>query len=154
VVAIDLMPKYSTWKTIWRALIRDSYGAEAVKTIENGGASSVAPLFDVPMNKDINMDELEAAFNSTVDSFHDDIQAGIMGVLQTDVSTKVLDQKGELTLVEFEGEYMRGQGVVHGDSHYVYLSMVAKNFNAARPKKKFKSLRTDPYGDSGFKFSS
>ncbi|MCK5020665.1 MAG: hypothetical protein KAS32_26835 [Candidatus Peribacteraceae bacterium] len=153
VVAIDLMPKYSTWKSTWRALIRDSYGAEAVRTIENGGAVSVAPLFDVPVEGDLTMDALEAAFNDSVDSFHNDIQSGIMSVLQTDISPKVLDQKGELSLVELTGPHMVGQGVIHGDSHYVYLSLVAKDFNKKAPRKKFKSLRTDPYGDSGFKFS-
>ncbi len=46
VVAIDIVPKYNTWLQIFRPLIRDSYGAEAMRLIQNGQLKSLDSILD------------------------------------------------------------------------------------------------------------
>ena len=64
-----------------------------------------------------------------------------------------LEEINELTMIKFESDDYVGQGVLHGDSHFVYLSMVSSSLKS-KPVQKFSSLRTNPYGDSDFIFSN
>lgn len=150
-VAIDLMPKYKNWTSVWRAIIRDSYGAEAVRVIENEGAVNIHPSLDLSGINSIN--DLEHAYENMKSDFYDSLQNMIAQTLQTQINSTVLERAGELTMMKFDNTDFTGQGVIHGDDHYVYLSIVSSSSKpSGRRANQFQSLRNAPYSGSTFNF--
>ena len=58
VVGIELYPNYGAWNKIWRKLIRDSYGSEAIALIKNKQAVSFRPILEA--DKISSMADLKA----------------------------------------------------------------------------------------------
>jgi hypothetical protein len=150
VVAVDIMPKYESWKEMWRALIRDSYGAEAIRLAENSGAVSDRPA--MKMDGIESLDDLEKEFNKSKNEFYDELQTKFNQVAQLSVGYQTEETVGELSMMKLENEEFVGQAVLHGSNHFVYLSLVSSNMES-KPKKAFKSLRTNPYTSSTFSFN-
>ena len=149
IVSIDIMPKYDSWKKVWRTIIRDSYGAEAIRVAENNGTIVDRPNFEP---KEINtIDDLEKYYDELKSKFYDSIQAKFGQVTQLSVAYKKLEQINELTMLKLECEDFVGQGVLHGEDHFIYLSLVSSS-SKVKPRETFKSLRRDPYSGSDFLF--
>jgi hypothetical protein len=149
IIAIDILPKYESWKYVWRAFIRDSYGAEAIRQSQNNGAVDIRPTMDF---SNVNtLADLENSFSSMKSGFYDQLQDIIGRTLSLSVGYLKLETIGELTLLKIESDEYIGQGVIHGSDHFVYLSLVNAKGQAVTTKK-FNSLRRDPYGSSGFQF--
>lgn len=149
IVAIDILPKYDSWKNCWRALIRDSYGAEAVRVATNDGSVDISPKVDISSINTI--DDLINVYEDSKSKFYNEIQSIVGQSIQLNVLFKTLEQLGELTMLKLENEQFVGQGVLHGDNHFVYLSLMSTKGKAA-PVKRFSSLRREPYTDSSFLF--
>lgn len=151
VVSIDIMPKYETWNQVWRALIRDSYGAEAIRIFENVGAVNTHPVMD--LEEIDSLDDLTSAYEKTKTDFYQSLE-GVMGnVVSLSVAYQKLETLGELSMLKFESDEFIGQGTLHGDDHFVYLSLVAAK-GSPQEIKRFQSLRRNPYGSSRFQFGS
>jgi len=154
VVAIDIMPKYATWKAVWRTLIRDSYGAEAVRMGETG--SAVLLTANIKSDDVKTVDDLETAFESAKAVFYDEIQSLVGNAVQLSVGVRELERTGELTMVKLESEHYSGQGVMHGSERFIYVSLIPAGATAEQ-KERFESLRpatlrSNPYGTTGFRF--
>ncbi len=152
VMAIDLMPRYDSWNYIWRALIRDSYGAEALRIKENVGANVDNPVMDVGNIRSFN--SLATAYEKMKNSHYDNLQNAFGAVAQLSVGLTKQEEIDELTLLKLENEQFLGQAVLHGDDHFVYLSLVNSKAQVKRTKAPFKSLRRDPYAGNDFFFGS
>jgi len=151
VVAIDLMPKYSSWAYIWRTLIRDSYGAEALRVKENIGSQNDNPTIEVGNIRSMNV--LEEAYEKMKNDHYDSLQNVFGAAAQLNVALKKQESIDELTLLKIENEQFLGQGVLHGKDHFVYLSLVNTK-SQIKKAEQFKSLRRNPYGQSDFFFGS
>jgi len=150
IIAIDVLPKYDSWKKSWRAIIRDSYGAEAVRIIQNEGATINSPAID--LEKVNSIEDLTTQYDQMKNAFHDNVQHIVGQTIQLNVGYRVLERIGELTMMKFENEQLVGQGVLHGDKHYVYLSLVSTEGKRTTAPQ-FKSLRREPYAGSSFQFT-
>lgn len=150
VIAIDIVPKYDTWKRVWRALVRDSYGAEAVRMAENGG--QVIAQDNLDAHQVNSLDALESAYIDMKGRFYDNLYSIVSGTTHLSVGLKRLEEISELTLLKIESEQFVGQAVFHGD-HTVYLSLVPSKATVKQTKK-FKSLRNNPYDSGGFSLFS
>jgi len=148
--AIDLVPKYDTWKQLWRPLIRDSYGAEAIRLKEAGHAVEKRPSMDI--SKVETLEDLVSVAHETRDSFVDDLKSSFGAIADYSLNHSTLDSADELTLLKMDSEDFVAEGVIHGDRHFVYLSLV-KSSARPTPISKFKSLRNNPYQDNGFRFN-
>jgi len=152
VVAIDLMPKYSSWNYVWRALIRDSYGAEALRIKDTVGAQVDNPVMDTGNIRSFS--SLSTAYKKMKNTHYDNLQNAFGAVAQLSVGLKKQEAIDELTLLKIENDQFLGQGVLHGSDHFVYLSLVSSKAQVKRNKQPFKSLRRDPYTDSDFFFGN
>lgn len=47
IVGLELYPNYNSWMKVWRPLIRDSYGADAIKAIKKGTVIALKPSIDL-----------------------------------------------------------------------------------------------------------
>jgi hypothetical protein len=97
------------------------------------------------------IDDLINEFESVKNTFYDDVQNVIGQSIQLNVAHRQLEQVGELTMLKFDNDQFTGQGVLHGDNHFVYLSLVSASGKRAQTQT-FKSLRREPYGSSTFLF--
>jgi hypothetical protein len=150
IVAIDILPKYNSWKQCWRALIRNSYGAEAVRIATNHGSVDLSPKFDMTSIKSI--DDLINVYEASKNSFYNQIQNLIGASAQLSLIYKELERMGELTMLKFENEQFVGQGVLHGSNHFIYLSLLNTKGKPTQTINQFTSLRREPYTDSSFFF--
>lgn len=148
-VAIDVLPKYDSWKKCWRALIRDSYGAEAVRIATNDGSVDISPTMDISSIESI--DDLVNVYESSKVEFYNTVQSIVGSIVQLNVMFKTLERANELTMLKLDNEQFSGQGVLHGDNHFVYLSLMSTKGKSV-PVKRFTSLRREPYADSSFLF--
>ena len=149
VVAIDIVPKYETWKHTWRAFIRDSYGAEAVRQIETNGEIVSTPMIN--MEKVNSMATLREQYDNAKTKFQDDLKDKVSAVSQLQMARSVQEKLTELTMCKVDCSDYIGQAVYHGD-HVVYMSLVTSKASP-KAKTKFKSLRNNPYGGNGLSFS-
>jgi len=149
IVAVDIVPKYETWKQTWRAFIRDSYGAEAVRAIENGNAEIHTPLLKI---EDVEtLEDLEAEYTKTKDEFVTGLKSKVSVMAQIAVNRTKQEQINELAMTKLDGSGFKGQALYHGDNHVVYMSLVTDSAQA-KGRTSFKSLRNDPYDTGGLSF--
>ena len=152
VIAFDIVPKYESWKAVWRAIIRDSYGAEALRMTENNGAVINHPVMKTEEVKTV--DDLDRLFSGMKNEFYDGLQSKVGQAIQLSVGQRQIEQIDELSNLKLESEQFIGQGIIHGDSHFVYLSLVNSSMGEATGRrKKFQSLRGDPYNNDSFFFN-
>lgn len=151
VIAIDVLPKYSHWKAAWRAFIRDSYGAEALRLLKESGNNVDLPAIEMASIQDNSLESLEEAFNNMKSTFVDTLRAQVGDVLNASIEHESLDSLAELNLLKVENNSFQGQAVLHGDQHFVYLSFVTKKATP-KAKKIFRALPENPYNDSTFRF--
>jgi hypothetical protein len=148
-IAIDIMPKYDTWKKLWRTLIRDSYGAEAIRLADNGSSVEICPSINAASVS--SLDDLVTAYSAMKNDFYSNLESAINSSISAEVTSSKLDNINELTMLKLENSDFTGQGVAHGNNHYIYLSLVSSRGERA-PIQKLKSLRNDPYTGSSFSF--
>lgn len=146
VVAFDIVPKYESWLQIFRPLIRDSYGAEAYRLIQN---KQIESLIDILTDKNIDsVSDLNKAFDSNTEKFLDRIKDIVNRNIELEVSYSALQQMNDLHLVKFESPTLIGCGVFHGD-HIVYLSLV--NRDIMKKKEKITDFKkTEIYSNNQF----
>jgi len=147
VIAIDIAPKYASWLQIFRPLIRDSYGAEACRLIQN---KQIKSLIDIIDTTNINSAEsLEKNFTSNTAIFFDRIKNIIKQNIELESTYSMLQELNDLNLVQFESKQFLGCGVYHGD-HIVYLSLVSKEI--MKKKEKIADLNTvHNYANNAFR---
>lgn len=149
VVSVDIMPKYSSWQSVWRTLIRDSYGAEAIRMTENEGAYADIPT--IALQNVNNLADLVSEYNEVKKVFYDELESKFVSISNQDVSLNKQDQANELSLFKLSSNHYSGQAVFHGD-HCVYLSFVISGATPRQQTKKLSSLRNTPYSESAFAF--
>lgn len=147
VVAVDIMPTYRSWKIMWRGLIRDSYGVEAVRTA--GAGKGEVWHYDLNARNVSDLASLRAEMQRTLGNLVAAIRQSWGDV---DAETMVTSLANEITgvrLVNIESERFQGQAVVH-DEHTVYLSLVPKG--STRENKARFARRSQTYRDGDFTF--
>lgn len=131
IIAIDIVPKYDSWLQIFRPLIRDSYGAEACRLIQNKQIESLVELFDTTRIESAS--DLEKSFNIHTEAFLDKIKEIVDKTIALEATYKMLQEMNDLTLVQFKSNDFLGCGVYH-DDHIVYLSLVSTNIMKRKEK--------------------
>jgi uncharacterized protein YfbU (UPF0304 family) len=146
VVAFDIVPHYESWLQIFRPLIRDSYGAEAYRLIQNRQIKTLVEVLDA--KKVANMQDLEKEFDNNTEKFFDKIKDIVDANTTLEVEYSTLQEMNDLHLVKFSSNGLIGCGVFHGD-HVVYLSLVSKEIMKKHDKiKDFQ--KTDLYSSDRF----
>lgn len=153
IAGIELTPNYETWLEMWKPLLRDSYGADAIVLQQKGYKQANRPLLNVDQIH--SLDDLEGA---VADLFEQNVQFAkdvVESVLQENVVAEQQEALDDLTLYNIESNTYKGQAVQHGPEHYIYLSVVPhgskKNIEGRR---KFNSNWNEDkrYGREDFSF--
>jgi hypothetical protein len=147
VVAVDIMPTYHSWKRMWRGLIRDSYGVEAVRTADD----SKGVVFNYNLNIDniTDLDSLETEMERATSNLTGAIRQQWNAVDKATVTVKQTKKIGDVSLKDVSTDKFFGQAVIH-DEHCVYLSLVPKGSTPGTGGNFRRRSRI--YGDDDFSF--
>jgi hypothetical protein len=147
VVAVDIMPTYRSWKIMWRGLIRDSYGVEALRTASAGKGELWH--YDLNAKNVTDLGSLRAEMQRTMSNLVAAIRQSWSEVDNDTLVTQVANEITGVRLVNVESERFQGQAVIH-DEHTVYLSLVPKGSTTER-KTTFKR-QSQTYNEGEFHF--
>lgn len=147
ILGLEIAPNYETWNLMWRPIVRDCYGAEAVARLQQG---AVAPEAGIALKND-TIETIEDLENVLVQMKQQELGVAseilsTIGALQFEKeSLQVLE---DFELFSFTSNDFVGQGVQHGPERFVYLSLMIKNrVKRAAPARTFDARwnENDPY---------
>jgi len=149
-IAIDILPTYSSWACMWRTFIRDSYGLEALRTVLNkscllpdwkfkqDGVNTIAAL------REAVKDAKEDAANIAKTSW-ERYSNKLVDIVPSRVTPNKLDS---VELFDIKSDSFTGQAVYH-DNHCVYLGLIPIG-SSRGDKDRFARSRT--YNNNSFRF--
>lgn len=149
VVAIDIMPTYKSWLLMWKTLIRDSYGAEAVRAASEDKAMVWDYNLDISKIKDL--DSLEKEMHLAVDQLIAGIRQEWEKVDNVVVAVEQVDTIKNIRLVNIESDTFVGQAVIH-DEHVVYASILPKGSRKGKVGKFKSRTQSSTYSNDDFLF--
>lgn len=147
VVAVDIMPTFRSWKVMWRGLIRDSYGVEAMRTAGDGKGE--VWHYDLNVGAVSDLQSLRDEMHKTLNGLVAAIRQSWEEVDKDSLVTSVENEISGVRLVKIESERFQGQAVVH-DEHTVYLSLIPKG--STRESRERFTRRSQTYRDGDFTF--
>ena len=125
VVGIEIVPTYSYWSQMWRPLVRDCYGSEAVVATKKGYGT---PVFR-PMLKAEDAESFDGIRKAVDDllaeekAFTNDV---ISDILDEEIAAEEDHSLEDFTLYNLVSQNLMGQRVMHGPQRTVYLSLITK----------------------------
>ncbi len=123
VVGVELYPNYGAWRKVWRRLIRDSYGADAITLIKMNKAIGFKPNINVDNVVSIdNLKEQVAGVQADIVNF---IKDKINPFLDKEVDGKKDETKAGFVNEDINVEDMKGQ-CIYKDDKPVYMTLVKK----------------------------
>ena len=131
---------------MWRTLLRDSYGMEALRLIALEGSQMLN--YKIDMDDIATLDDLETAVNDAETAFIDAVRNLWSGPADTEIQISTKDRMMGVDRLDFECGDMIGQAIVH-DNHCVYMSMIPKG-STRESKPRFR--RSNIYGNDQFGF--
>ena len=149
VVAVDIVPTYDSWKKVWRTLIRDSYGVEAVRTQAQEHGGGVVFNYALKEEEVTDLDSLEAEMHRAVSDLVNAIRQQWAKVSDESVVQQVEKTIEGVRLLKVKTGAFMGQAVVH-DEHVVYMSLVPEG-STRENKPKFER-KSKTYSNDDFSF--
>lgn len=147
VVAVDIMPTYRSWSIMWKTLIRDSYGLEAMRAASRGHSLTWGQVMNP--NRVDSLDSLEEELNLMISSLTDAVRASWAQVHEQTVVSQSMNEISGVKLLGLESDQYFGQTVLH-DEHVVYLSLIPKESDRRRVERF--QRRSQNYSNEAFSF--
>jgi hypothetical protein len=150
VAGIEITPNYAIWKEMWKPLVRDSYGADAIVLVKKGYTQTNRPLINVDQIH--TFDDLEAAVADIMENNLAFARQVMGSVLNEVVMAEQKEMLDDLTLYDFTSSNYKGQAVQHGPEHFIYVTAVPNNApNVQAPRREFSSTwNNNTYEDNEF----
>ena len=120
VAGIELYPNYSSWKNVWRKLIRDSYGAEAVGLIKQKKTIGFKPYIEADNISSIA--DLKAEVNKVKLISAEFIMEKVNPILEQAITTEQTSVSVNFKINTLKTSKFVGQSVVKDNKIY-YLSL-------------------------------
>ncbi len=125
VVGVEIVPNYNFWAQMWRPLIRDCYGSEAVVATKKGYTTAMyRPA--LRMDGIATVEDIEQAVDSLLQeekAFTNEIVSDILEESMSNEEAEILD---DFTLYNLDSENLMGQRIMHGPERTIYLSLITK----------------------------
>lgn len=124
IVGMEVYPNHNSWKKIWRKLIRDSYGTDAIGCIKHKNVKAFSPLINVDA-----IDGLEDLRKETSDvmqryiSFTEKLTAPL---ISEDINIEGEEKVGGFSINDIRLGTMRGQVIFKGD-RLIYMTAVRRS---------------------------
>lgn len=144
---IEVVPNYKIWKQIWRPMVRDCYGSEAVAITKKGHTGNIYR----PILKTSNVETINDLVNE-VDRVKEEHRESCLNIFNQVIEDNLEQEQREylenFTLYDIVSDKIKGQTVLHGPERMIYLSLVPRGATqSSEPRPEFDSLWNDnsPY---------
>lgn len=152
VAGIEIVPNYEIWKEMWKPLVRDSYGADAIVLVKKGYSQANRPLINVDQIH--TFEDLEGAVADIMENNVAFARSVMGSVLNEVVMAEQKEMLDDLTLYDFTSSNYKGQAVMHGPEHFIYVTAVpASSKEVTQPRREFSATWNDQNPYSGNDFS-
>ena len=152
VAGIEVTPNYEIWKEMWKPLVRDSYGADALVLVKKGYTQANRALINVDQIR--TFEDLEGAVADILENNVAFARSVMDSVLAETVMAEQKEILDDLTLYDFTSANYKGQGVMHGPEHFIYLTAVPSNApDSNQSRRQFSSIWNDQNPYSGNEFT-
>jgi hypothetical protein len=126
VAGIEIYPNYLAWSNIWRVLIRDSYGADAIGLIREKKMAAYRPIID--LDNVASFEDLTAEITRIKGHFVDYIQGKLEPMLEQSLEKDAKETSLSFKTWNLTGENFIGQMITKNDEA-VYVSLLRANGN-------------------------
>ena len=125
VVGVEIVPTYKYWSQMWRPLVRDCYGSEAVVATKKGYARTIfRPMLKVD---EVNsFEDIEKAVDDLLAEEKAFTNEVISDILDEDMNVEQDQILEDFTLYNLMSGNLMGQRVMHGPERTVYLSLITR----------------------------
>ncbi len=124
VVGIEIYPNYKSWLKVWRKLIRNSYGADAMGLISKKTAIGLKPILDI--DKINSVDDLQEEVNKIIVKDIKFVKNIIDPLLEAEMSSIATNNVGDFLIEDISLGDLRGQ-LVKKDEQMIYLTAVKRS---------------------------
>lgn len=123
-LGIEIMPTYEAWLKMWRPLVRDCYGSEAILFNKKG----YSRVFFKPILKTSEVEtfeDLEDKVNDLEQEEKSFVSEIISEYMDSELNGDETEIVGDFSMQTFKGGKFVGQAVQHGPEHFVYVSLMS-----------------------------
>lgn len=147
-LGIEIMPNYEIWQQMWRPLVRDCYGSEAISYQKKGEFGSLAQTLLKPAGIK-SFEDLEEKVEKVCEEEKELAENLVAEVTETDFEQKTEEELDDFTLYTFNSDKLVGQGVQHGPERFIYLSLMTQGKipRKARARKFDARWNKSPYNE-------
>ena len=134
-IGIEIMPNYKMWQQMWRPLVRDCYGSEAIMFIKKGYTTG---MFH-PLLKTQNINTFEDLARMTDELLQEEkdfTNEIVKEVLDKDIENTQQEELEDFTLYNLTSEHLMGQCVTHGPEKTIYASLITKHSEQTQTRKR------------------
>lgn len=124
IAGIEIYPNYLAWSKIWRLLLRDSYGADAIALIRKKEIAAYKPIID--LDKIESFEELENEVKNIKADFLGFTKRLVDEILNEDVQMNVRETSSVFHVNNLQSQTMIGQ-LISKNEKVVYVSLL-KNY--------------------------
>lgn len=146
-IGIEIVPNYAIWQQMWRPLVRDCYGSEAIHLIKKGHAQAIfKPVLQI--DKIDTFADLENQVDDLLKADADLSKDIIKDIQGEEVMAEQEQELDNFTLYKMQSDSFLGQFAKHGPERIIYLSAVLREAQkASEPRRQFNSLwnENSPY---------
>jgi len=117
IAGVEIYPNYKSWNNVWKKLIRDTYGSEAIAFIKNKRAVALRPKINIDNVTDF--DSLEVEAKTVINDITNNLKEIIDVVIEEDVEETEVNKVGtyiinNLLTHTFIGQYIKtGEDIVY-----------------------------------------
>ena len=113
VVGLELYPNYNSWRKVWRTLIRDSYGTDALKAIKKKTVITLRPNIDIDKVK--NIDDIEKQVKNINIHNIKFLADKIEPLMNSEFRIDSTQQSGDFTINTVSNKSFKGQFITKND---------------------------------------
>lgn len=134
-IGIEIVPNYKIWQQMWRPLIRDCYGSEAIMFIKKGYTTGMFhPMLKTQDAK--TFEDFENATNILLEEEKEFTNEIVKEVLKENMTDEEQEALEDFTLYNLTSEHLMGQCVTHGPEKTIYASLITKHSEKAQSRKR------------------
>ena len=134
-IGIEIVPNYKIWQQMWRPLVRDCYGSEAIMFIKKGYTTGM--FHPILKHKNIKtIEDLEKATNDLLAEEKEFTNEVIQDVLTESMENVQQEELEDFTLYNLTSEQLMGQCVTHGPEKIIYASLITKHSEKGQTRKR------------------
>lgn len=118
---IEIYPNYKSWKKVWRGLIRDCYGAEALAFIKKERVVGYKPIINI--DKINSLKDLEIETGKVIIKHLEFVREKVDPIINEELESETVNEVDDFTIDSIRIKDLVGQAIKKGDN-LIYITAI------------------------------